>query len=308
MMNKINKIAVLGGTGFVGRRVCEKLSQLNIQVTVPTRNINPSHYLHSLQQVKLVACDVHDSMALQSALKGHDAVVNLVAVLHGNETKFEHVHVELPRNIAHACQQENINRLVHVSALGATQDAPSMYQRSKARGEAVLQSAGLDLTILRPSVIFGEEDKFLNLFARLQKIFPVMPLAGATTKFQPVWVNDVAQAVVQCLLQEPTVDNTVIEACGPDVYTLKELVQFSASAAGIAQGKGRPVWALPSLLGQLQAWTMGLMPGEPLMSLDNFNSMKVDNISQGHLPSLSSIGITPHKMSTIVTSYLGKQK
>ena len=125
--------------------------------------------------------------------------MNLVAILHGSEAAFEHVHVELPKKLARACAAAGVRRLVHVSALGAALDAPSMYQRSKARGEAALQAAAaagtLDLTVLRPSVIFGAQDKFLNVFAQLQRVFPVMPLAGADTRFQPVWVEDVAEAV-----------------------------------------------------------------------------------------------------------------
>jgi uncharacterized protein YbjT (DUF2867 family) len=236
---------------------------------------------------------------------GHDAVVNLVAVLHGDEAAFERAHVDLPKKLAAACQQANVKRLVHVSALGAAADGPSMYQRSKARGEAALQAAGLDLTILRPSVIFGADDKFLNLFAKLQKVFPVMPLAGAATKFQPVWVEDVAQAVVNSLTQQSTFANAVIEACGPDVLTLKELVQLSAIAAGINHSRGRPVLSLPPFLGKLQAMAMRLLPGEPLISQDNLDSMKVDNVASGKLPGLQALGITPSALAAIVPTYLG---
>jgi NADH dehydrogenase len=180
-----------------------------------------------------------------------------------------------------------------------------MYQRSKARGESVLQAAGLDLTILRPSVIFGADDKFLNLFAKLQKVFPVMPLAGAASKFQPVWVEDVAQAVVNSLSQHFSPKNQIIEACGPDVFTLKELVQISAIAAGINRGRGRPVLALSPVLGKLQALTMRLLPGEPLVSQDNLDSMKVDNVGTGRLSNLQTLGITPSALAAIVPNYLG---
>jgi uncharacterized protein YbjT (DUF2867 family) len=146
-----------------------------------------------------VECDVHDEAALTRLVAGHDAVVNLVAILHGTGAAFQRAHVELPQKLARACAATGVRRVVHVSALGAAPGAASLYQRSKAAGEQALQAAGLQLTVLRPSVIFGAEDQFLNLFARLQRVFPVMPLAGAQARFQPVWVEDVAQAVVHAL-------------------------------------------------------------------------------------------------------------
>jgi NADH dehydrogenase len=145
----------------------------------------------------------------------------------------------------------------------------------------------------------------LNLFAKLQSVFPVMPLAGAATKFQPVWVEDVAQAVVTSLTTQSTSANAVIEACGPDVLTLKELVQISAIAAGINRGRGRPVLALPPFAGKLQAMAMRLLPGEPLISQDNLDSMKVDNVGTGKLPNLQTLGITPSSLAAIVPTYLG---
>jgi uncharacterized protein YbjT (DUF2867 family) len=305
MKKTLEKVLVLGGTGFVGRHVCEKLTRQNIHITVPTRRRSNAQYVQSLPMLDVLEVNIHDPVALAALVAGHDAVVNLIAILHGDEAAFERAHVELPKKLADACQQAGVKRLVHVSALGASLDAPSMYQRSKARGEAVLQAAGLDLTILRPSVIFGADDKFLNMFAKLQKVFPVMPLAGAGTKFQPVWVEDVAQAVVTSLTTQSTSANPVIEACGPDVLSLKELVQLSAISAGINRGRGRPVLALPPFLGKLQAMAMRLLPGEPLISQDNLDSMKVDNVGSGKLPNLQTLGIIPSSLAAIVPTFLG---
>jgi uncharacterized protein YbjT (DUF2867 family) len=305
MKKTLEKVLVLGGTGFVGRHVCEKLSRQNIHITVPTRRRSNAQHVQSLPMLDVLEVNIQDPVALAALVAGHDAVVNLIAILHGDEAAFERAHVEFPKKLAAACQQAGVKRLVHVSALGASLDAPSMYQRSKARGEAALQAAGLDLTIFRPSVIFGADDKFLNLFASLQKVFPVMPLAGAATKFQPVWVEDVAQAVVTSLTEQSSPANTVIEACGPDVVTLKELVQLSAIAAGVNHGRGRPVLGLPPFLGKLQAMAMRLLPGEPLISQDNLDSMKVDNVGTGKLPNLQSLGITPSSLAAIVPTYLG---
>jgi NADH dehydrogenase len=307
MKKTLQKVLVLGGTGFVGRHVCEKLTRQNIHVTVPTRRRSNAKHVQSLPMLDVLEVNIHDPAALATLVAGHDAVVNLIAILHGDEAAYERAHVDLPKKLATACQQTGVKRVVHISALGAAADGPSMYQRSKARGEAVLQAAELDLTVLRPSVIFGADDKFLNLFAKLQSVFPVMPLAGAATKFQPVWVEDVAQAVVTSLTQHFSPEGQIIEACGPDVLTLKELVQLSAIAAGVNRGRGRPVLALPPFLGKLQAMAMRLLPGEPLISQDNLDSMKVDNVASGKLPGLQALGVNPSALAAIVPTYLGNR-
>ena len=302
----MKKILILGGTGFVGRHLCERLAQLSWRVTLATRRAVSAQHLQALPMLDVVNADVHDLSALTSLMAGHDAVVNLVAILHGSEADFNRVHIALPQTILQACETTGVRRVVHVSALGAAMDAPSMYQRSKARGELVLQNAGLDLTILRPSVIFGADDKFLNVFAKLQQIFPIIPLAGALTRFQPVWVDDVAQAIVNCLQRRET-SGLVYDICGPDVLTLKQLVQLSGRWSGINSGKGRPVFALPEALGRLQAALMAMAPGEPLMSRDNLESMKIDNIADGRLPGLSSLGISAASLETVAPSYLGER-
>ena len=299
----MKKVLVLGGTGFVGSHVCQKLALLPLRITLPTRRTENAKHLQSLPTVDVLQVDVHDEAALTRLVAGHDAVINLVAILHGNEAAFNRVHVELPQKLARACQAAGVRRVVHVSALGAALDAPSMYQRSKARGEQILQAAALELTLLRPSVIFGAEDKFLKVFAKLQQIFPIIPLAGADTRFQPVWVDDVAQAIVQCL-QDPKTAGQVFDLCGPDVMTLRQLVEFSGKASGIRHGEGRPVFGLPLALGRLQAALMSLAPGEPLMSRDNLDSMAVDNITDGRLPGLAALGITPASVEAEASVYL----
>ena len=294
------RVLVLGGTGFVGRSVCEQLVRAGWQVTVPTRRREHARSVMHLPGLDILQTNVHDPAALARLLPGHDAVVNLVAILHGNAAAFERVHVALPRQLAQACTAAGVRRLVHISALGADPQGPSMYQRSKAAGEAVLRAASLDLTVLRPSVIFGAQDRFLNLFARLQSVFPVMPLAGAHTRFQPVWVDDVAHAVVACLQQAHTVGQT-IECAGPEVLTLADLVRL----AGRLGSRQRPVMALPLALGRLQAALMELAPGEPMMSRDNVDSMRVDNVASGALPGLASLGIQAASVQAVAPAYLG---
>ena len=303
-MSKPFHVLVLGGSGFVGRHVCEQLVRAGHRVTVPTRRASRAAGVQTLPGLTVLETDVHDDAALARLVHGHDAVINLIAVLHGDEARFERVHVQLPGRIARAMQAAGVQRLVHISALGADLSGPSLYQRSKARGEAVLQSAGLELSILRPSVIFGSEDKFLNLFADLQQITPVVPLAGSRTRFQPVWVNDVAAAVVRSLNDRQSIGQTY-EACGPETFTLGELVHLSGQWAGVNRGQGRPTFPLPRWVGWLQALGMEMLPGEPLMSRDNLASMQVDNVTSGQLPSLTTLGITPAALSAVAPTYLG---
>lgn len=319
----MKKVLVVGGTGFVGTQVCRKLLSQAWQVTVPTRSRSHAAHLHALAGLTLLEIDVHDEAALMRAVAGHDAVVNLVAILHGDQAAFDQVHVALPQKLARACRAAGVRRVVHISALGADAQnpgsAPSMYLRSKGQGEAVLieaagagSHAAFDLTILRPSVIFGAQDKFLNVFAKLQKVLPFMPLAGADARFQPVWVDDVASAVALSLAQEDAAVTPsaakpkIIEACGPEVFTLKQLVQLAAQLSGVRGGRGRPVMALPLWLGHVQAALMALAPGEPVMSHDNLDSMKVDNVASGKVPGLQSLGITPAALRPIAQDYLNK--
>ena len=300
----MRRILLLGGTGFVGRHVCEHLARANLQMSVPTRRAINAQAVQTLPGVTVIEADIHDEATLARLLPGHDAVVSLVGVLHGNAARFQRTHVELPRTLAKAMKAAGVRRLVHVSALGASPSGPSRYQRSKAAGETLLHESGLDLTLLRPSVIFGAEDRFLNLFADLQKVLPFMPLAGSRTRFQPVWVNDVAAAIVRCLHDGQTAGQT-FEACGPEIFTLGELVKRSAQWAGVNGGQGRPVIPLPRWVGWLQALGMEMMPGEPLMSRDNLASMQVDNVASGQLPGLQALGITPAAPSAVGPTYLG---
>ena len=305
-LGMMKKILILGGTGFLGSHLCEKLAELPCRATVATRRRSNARHLQLLPMVDIAEVAAYDSASLAPLLAEHDAVVNLIAILHGSEADFERTHVTLPLQLARACEAVGQRRVVHVSALGAGLDAPSMYQRSKARGEAILLAAGLDVTVLRPSVMFGEGDSFLNTFARLQRVFPVIPLAGSNARFQPVWVEDVASAIVECLSDTGTIGQT-FEACGPEVFSLRQLVQLAGRYAGINGGEGRPVFGLPMMLGRLQASLMALAPGTPLMSRDNLDSMKADNVASGKMPGLAALGIKPSALGAVAPFYLGAQ-
>lgn len=266
---------------------------------MPTRRPAHGDTVRALPNVDLLTANVHEDAALAQLVQGCDAVVNLIAILHGSASAFEQVHVALPRRLAAACRAASVRRVVHVSALGVGPDAPSRYLRSKTQGEAVLAAAGLELTLLRPSVIFGAHDRFLNLFATLQAFAPVVPLAGSTARFQPVWVGDVAQAVVAALGNPATAGQTY-ECTGPGTFTLSDIVRL----AGRWAGHERLQIALPQWAGRLQAAAMSLLPGEPLMSADNLDSMAVPNVATGTLPGLAALGIQPAALEDVAPAYL----
>ena len=297
-------VLILGGSGFVGQALCEQLTRQMggaARITVPTRRWAAGKTVQSIPGVTVVQADVFND--LPRLVPGHDAVVNLIAILQGSAAAFEHVHVELPRRIAPAMHGAGVKRLVHVSALGVAEHAPSRYLRSKAAGEAVLQVAaqtqGLELTLLRPSLLFGDGDASVNLFARLQRVFPLMPLAGADARLQPVWVQDLARAIVQVLLRPDTAGQT-FEIAGPRVLTLAELVKLAGRVAGCP----RPVLPLPGPLATLQALAMECLPGEPLISRDNLASLSVPNVPGGQLPGLAALGITPASLEAVLPTYL----
>jgi NADH dehydrogenase len=278
-------ILLIGGTGFIGTHIAARLCAAGRRVIVPTRRYTRAKHLLVLPTVQIVEADVFDEATLVRLLTQVDAVINLVGVLHSRPADpwgpaFEHAHVALPRLLARACVKQGVKRVLQMSALGADVNGPSMYSRSKAAGERLLLEAdGLQVTAFRPSVVFGPDDKFLNLFAKLQAIAPLMAVGGADTKFQPVYVGDVAQAFVDTL-DDPKSVGQVLELVGPHVYTLRELVQL----AGKYSGHRRAVIGLPDLIARVQAFMLELLPGPTLMSRDNLDSMKTDNVASGRYP------------------------
>lgn len=307
-------VLVIGGSGFIGSAIVAKLSAAGKRVLVPTRRRERAKHLITLPTVDVVEADVHDTSTLAGLMQGMDAVINLVGVLHSDTgtpygKRFQRAHVDLARKVGEACVTSGAPRLLHMSSLGADSNGPSMYLRSKAAGEAEVQAAvraastSVALTIFRTSVVFGRSDKFINLFAWMQRYAPFVALGKPDAKLQTVWVEDVARAFVNAL-DAPCTFGKTYELAGPKVYTLKQLVEY----AGNVSGHARPVFGLPDRLAYLQAWLMEFAPVE-MLSRDNLDSTKVDNIAaDGNLQKMTAeLGITPAAMEAVVPGYLSGQ-
>jgi uncharacterized protein YbjT (DUF2867 family) len=271
----IQNICVLGGGGFVGSHLIPLLAARGHRVVVPTRRRERSKHLLVLPGVAVVEADIQDPAALRSLFAGIDAVINLVGILHESRSgDFQQAHVELPRKVLAACAASGVTRLLHMSALGAEPGSNSLYQQSKSAGEALVRAAqGIKTTIFRPSVIFGPGDSFLTLFADFLKLAPVVPLAGAGARFQPVYVGDVAQAFADALERQDTFGQRY-DLCGPRIYTLAELVRLTAATLGLC----RAVLPLGETASYWFARLMELKPGEKIMTRDNHYAMLSDNV------------------------------
>ena len=304
---KASAVLAVGGSGFIGRHLVASLAAAGIRVTVPSRRRERAKHLILLPTVDVVEADIMAPGVLQRLCAGKQVVYNLVGILHSRRGRrdergpndygpdFARVHVELPQAIVAACRTMGVRRLLHVSALGASPAGPSEYLRSKGIGEqAVLAAEDLDVTVFRPSVVFGPEDTFLNRFASMIRLLPVMAVPCPEAKFQPVYVGDVARAL-HFALEEPEARGKAYELCGPRVYTMKQLVESVCAMTG----RHRLIIGLPDRLSYLQAWMLEHLPGK-LMTRDNYRSMQVANTSDAPFP----FHLQPQALEAVAPAYL----
>jgi uncharacterized protein YbjT (DUF2867 family) len=291
------RVVVVGGSGFVGRHVVSRLAAAGHAVVVPTRRRESAKHLILLPTVEVVEADVYDRAALVGLMTGANAVVNLVGILNeSGRATFARSHVELVRTLTAACAAAGVRRFLQMSALHADPAGPSQYQRSKGEAEIAVKASSLAWTIFRPSVIFGPEDSFLNLFAQLARMLPVVALASPNARFQPVYVGDVAHCMAHALTDDATIGQSY-DLCGPTAYTLRELVRYVGQVSGVV----RPILPLGPKLSRLQATVLEMLPG-PLMSRDNLASMTRDSVCDCAFPAV--FGIAPAALEAIAPEYL----
>ena len=296
-MMKIKNICIVGGSGFVGQHIAHLLAARGINLRVPTRRREHAKSLLVLPTIDVIETNIHDPKELDQLLVGIDAVINLVGILDGN---FISTHIELPKKIVAACERNGVSRLLHISALNANVNGTSAYLRSKGEGERVITGSNLETTIFRPSVIFGPGDSFLNLFAKLVQRLPVLPLASPNSKFQPVFVENVAEVIALSLSTSATIGQSY-NLCGPRIYSLRQIVEYVSS---ITEHK-LSIIGLSDWLSYLQATFLEFLPGK-LMTRDNYLSMKIDSICDCNNDSdLTAVfGIHPTALEEVAPLYL----
>lgn len=312
-LHHITRVCVLGGTGFVGRALVRQLSRSGYPVRVLTRRAADHRALRVLPGVEIVETGLYNQAQLEAQFRDffgappqarHGAVINLVGILNTSRhpgKRFRDAHVALPQIIVNACQASGVHRLLHMSALHAGAGS-SDYLRSKGEGEAVVRGAGrLAVTVFRPSVIFGAEDTFFNRFARLLALSPLlMPLPSARARFAPIHVEDVVAAFMRALTDPRTVGKAY-ELCGPQTYTLHELVRYVAALTG----RRRLILPLGHGLSWLCGAVMEWLPGKPY-SRDNYRSSRIDSVCSA--PPAPELGIRPAAIEAIVPGYLGRRE
>ena len=301
----LNSVTIFGGSGFIGRHLVRRLAKTGARITIAVRRPEPAKFLRTMGdvgQITPVAVNILDDRSVAAAIDGSDAVVNLVGVLfESGRLSFQAVHADAPGRMARAAAAAGAARFVHVSAIGAAANAASNYARSKAAGEAAVMGAFPGATILRPSIVFGPEDNFFNQFAGLARLLPFLPLfGGGQSRFQPVYVGDVADALMAALIHADALGKTY-ELGGPRTYTFKELMTLTM----VMTGRHRPLISIPFGLASLQASILELLP-KPLLTRDQLRQLAVDNVvSSGH-PGLPALGVTPTAAEIILPSYLDR--
>ena len=296
-------VTVFGGSGFLGRNAVRGLAKAGYRIRVAVRYPNQAQYLPpmgSVGQIQLMKCNVLDQDAVARACQGADAVVNLVGILApAGGQGFDDVHVAAVGNIAMAAKAAGARTLVHVSSLGADPEAESHYAKTKGEGEKLLREEFADATILRPSLLAGPDDDFFNKFAALARMLPMLPLiGGGHTKFQPVFVGDVADAIVKCVSDTATKGKTY-ELGGPGTYSFKALMQLVLQETG----RSRLLLPVPFWLASIKAMFLQFLPGK-LLTPDQVTSLKADNLVSPNALTFKDLGIAPDSIEAILPSYL----
>lgn len=300
----MNLVTVFGGSGFLGRHTVRALARAGWRIKVATRHPNSAFFLRplgSVGQIDFVKCDVADAEQVARAVKGANAVINLTGILFEKGQTFEEVQADGAANVAKAAAEAGASALVHVSAVGADAESDAHYAVSKAEGEQAVREAFPKAVILRPSLIFGPEDGFFNKFARMARILPGLPLiGGGRTRFQPVFVGDVAQAILAGLSRQ---DGRTYELGGPTIYSFKELMQLILREIG----RKRMLVPLPFGIASLKAMFLQILPN-PLLTMDQVRLLKRDNVVSVTAPGLSDLGIVPTSVEAVVPSYLWRYR
>ena len=301
MQSKV--VTIFGGSGFIGRYVVKRLAELGAVIRVPTRRPERAIFLKPLGAVGQINIEPWNATAAGEAerlVAGSDLVVSLIGILFERRGgDFERVQGRLPGEIGAAAAKHGVSQLVHVSAIGADPSSPAVYGRTKAAGEAAVRAAFPTATILRPSIVFGPEDGFFNRFARMSQISPALPLiGGGRTRFQPVYVGDVADAVVAALTRADAAGRTY-ELGGPGVYSFRELLAYVLAVTG----RRRLLLDLPFGIAALQARLLQFLP-EPPLTPDQLELLKRDNVVAADAPGLADLGVTPTPLELIVPTYL----
>ncbi len=299
----LDVVTVFGGSGFIGRHLIRRLAKTGAAIRVAVRSPEPAKFLRTMGDVGQIvpfAVDIHDDRSVAKAVDGSDAVVDLIGVLYeSGRNSFQAVHAEAPGRMARAAAATGASRFVHVSAIGADAGAASSYARSKAAGEAAVLAAFPTATILRPSIVFGPEDNFFNQFATLGRLLPFIPVfGGGETRFQPVYVGDVADALMAALTRRD-VQGKTFELGGPRTYSFRELMTLTMTMTG----RHRPIISIPFGLAAIQASVLELLPS-PLLTRDQLKQLAVDNVVAPGRPGLAALDVTPTAAEIILPTYL----